>query len=169
MKQKLLIDLGAWRRNQAGESSDTARFDGLLRGEPNQNGLKTVRELALFRFSCRRCENAPCINACPAQALEKDEDGMIRRSTHRCVACKSCVVICPFGTIMNDFFEHHRQKERYFDLDDPAELETFLRLHPEIRVRWISGTECEDPGLFALTDNILIRETSWEQYKNNAL
>ena len=41
----------------------------------NTNGLKTIRELATFRFTCRKCEDAPCINVCPADALEKDENG----------------------------------------------------------------------------------------------
>src|SRR5512133_901327 len=84
-------------------------------GSPNRNGLKTIRELAVFRFTCRKCEDAPCISVCPADALEKDGEGVIARHTNLCVSCKSCVTICPFGTMMTDFFKHHRNKDLIYD------------------------------------------------------
>ena len=50
--------------------------------------------------------------------LEKDMDGLIHRHINLCISCKSCVTICPFGTMMTDFFVHHRDKDLYFDLSD---------------------------------------------------
>ena len=85
--------------------------------------IKPIRELAVFRFSCRKCEDAPCIKVCPAEALDKDPDGIVERHTNLCISCKWCVTICPFGTMMTDFFAHHRNRELLFDLNNEKELQ----------------------------------------------
>ncbi len=48
---------------------------------------------------CRQCEEAPCVEACPNEAMYVDEDGIVRRSPIRCTGCRSCVMACPFGVI----------------------------------------------------------------------
>ena len=58
-----------------------------------------LRERATFELVCRRCEQASCVLACPFAALERTEDGIIKRHNMRCVSCKSCALACPFGTI----------------------------------------------------------------------
>ena len=58
-----------------------------------------LRERATFELVCRRCELASCVMACPFAALERTEEGIIKRHNMRCVSCKSCALACPFGTI----------------------------------------------------------------------
>lgn len=166
MAKKLLIDLEKIRKPEPGKPSDLPRIDGILSEYPNTNGRKSLRELALFRYTCRRCEDAPCIASCPADALDKNDVGMIRRSTNLCVACKSCVVICPFGTMMSDFFEHVRSLENYFDLNDPAEVEQFIKRSPEGAVQWVDMDENPDENIYQLDDRILIKDKGWENIKN---
>jgi Fe-S-cluster-containing dehydrogenase component len=48
---------------------------------------------------CRKCEEAPCIRVCPRNALEKQQDGSIKRFTMYCTGCKTCTLACPFGVI----------------------------------------------------------------------
>lgn len=67
---------------------------------PANNGLISVRERAAMSVLCRRCENPLCISACTKDALEKDEEGILRRYNMRCVGCKSCSIACPFGTLI---------------------------------------------------------------------
>ena len=98
------------------DNPDLCLPEAIFLPSPNTNGLKTIRELATFRFTCRKCEEAPCMAVCPAEALEKDEEGLITRHTNLCISCKSCVTICPFGTMMTDFFIHHRNKDLFYDL-----------------------------------------------------
>ena len=61
--------------------------------------LLALRERATFELVCRRCELASCVLACPFDALERTEQGIIKRHNMRCVSCKSCSLACPFGTI----------------------------------------------------------------------
>lgn len=125
---------------------------------PNSNGLKTIRELATFRFVCRRCEDAPCIAACPAEALEKDDEGLINRNTNLCVSCKSCVVICPFGTMMTDFFRHHRNRDILYDLNDQEDVAMFIKAFPEGIVSYTELEENPAGNIYRLNEKVLIRE-----------
>lgn len=122
------------------------------------NGLKTIRELATFRFTCRRCEDAPCISVCPAEALEKDEEGIIDRHTNLCISCKSCVTVCPFGTMMTDFFTHHRNRDLYYDLNDRKELELFIKACPPGVVSLTEADESPSENIYILNDKVLVRE-----------
>jgi Fe-S-cluster-containing hydrogenase component 2 len=124
----------------------------------NINGLKTIRELAAFRFTCRRCEDAPCISVCPADALEKDEEGIVERHTNLCISCKSCVTICPFGTMMTDFFRHHRNKDILFDLNDEKDIERFIRACPAGTVAITDDDESPDVNIYSLNEKVLIKD-----------
>ena len=66
---------------------------------PQNEGVTTLRELASYAVICRKCEEASCVLSCPKEALEKDDEGVLRRYNMRCISCKSCAVACPFGTI----------------------------------------------------------------------
>lgn len=125
---------------------------------PALNGFKSIRELATFRFSCRRCEDAPCISVCPADALEKDGEGIINRHTNLCISCKSCVTICPFGTMMTDFFTHHRNRDLFYDLTDKRELELFVKACPPGVVSLTDADESPAGNIYKLNDKVLIRE-----------
>jgi Fe-S-cluster-containing hydrogenase component 2 len=157
MGQRILIDMikirEAMVRNSALELPE-----GLFYPLPNANGLKTIRELATFRFTCRKCEDAPCINVCPADALEKDEDGIVVRYTNLCVSCKSCVTICPFGTMMTDFFKHHGNKDLFYDLKDEKEMEKFIRDCPEGTATITDQEESPDKNIYSLNEKVLIRD-----------
>jgi len=160
MAQKILIDLEKLRSIE-GRPSDQSPPEGIFGCSIDSQGLKSVREQAAFRFSCRRCSDAPCIAVCPAEALEKDEQGFISRSTQLCVACKSCVVICPFGTMMNDFFEYHRNKENYYDLSDEKELDLWIRSSPEGAITRVDMEEDPENHIFQLNEHVLVRERTW--------
>jgi ferredoxin len=84
MTKRLIIDLAA-----------CDRCDGCSVGP----AMLALRERATFELICRRCEHASCVAACPFDALERTDDGIIKRHNMRCVSCKSCSLACPFGTI----------------------------------------------------------------------
>jgi len=49
-------------------------------------------------FVCMHCDDPTCAEVCPADAIKKNEDGVVLSALKpRCVACNNCVVACPFG------------------------------------------------------------------------
>jgi len=64
--------------------------------------IRTVRanEVLIMAVSCRTCENASCLIACPREALSQDPaTGIIRVDENRCNGCAWCVEACSFGAI----------------------------------------------------------------------
>lgn len=157
MAKKILLDMIKLRAALAGNSSLSVP-EGYFCKPFNSNGLKTIRELASFRYTCRKCEDSPCIRVCPAEALEKDSDGIINRHTNLCISCKSCVTICPFGTLMTDFFKHHRNKDMFYDLNDKDELELFVAACPAGTVSFTDSEEIPEKNIYRLNENVLVRE-----------
>lgn len=60
---------------------------------------------AMLPALCRQCEDAPCVAACPADAMVRDPTGAVHRTTFRCRGCESCVRACPFGVLSSDTFD----------------------------------------------------------------
>jgi len=49
---------------------------------------------------CQHCEDAPCMNACPAKAIYRDPDtDAVVVDYSKCIGCKFCVTVCPFGAM----------------------------------------------------------------------
>ena len=64
--------------------------------------IRTVRvdEVLITAVACRTCENAPCVIACPRDALSQDVDtGIIRVDPTKCDGCAWCIEACEFGAI----------------------------------------------------------------------
>jgi len=56
-----------------------------------------------FPTLCRHCEYAPCIDACMASAMHREEKGhLVLVDKERCVGCWMCVMVCPFTAIVVD-------------------------------------------------------------------
>lgn len=54
-------------------------------------------------LQCRHCEDAPCVEVCPTKAIERhEESGPVLINQERCIGCKWCVLVCPFGSISVD-------------------------------------------------------------------
>ena len=56
------------------------------------NGIATAPTV------CMHCEEPTCAMVCPADAIKRGEDGIVRSALKpRCIACSNCVLACPFG------------------------------------------------------------------------
>lgn len=69
---------------------------------PLRSRIRVVRFHPLFSAAmvCRFCEDAPCIIACPRDALKQSEDNRIILIDERlCDACGWCIPACPYGAI----------------------------------------------------------------------
>ncbi len=156
MSKKVLIDLYRLR------NLDECKVEAVYKTGPADRSFKTIRELATFQFTCRKCDNAPCIQACPADALEKDKNGNISRAVNLCIRCKSCITICPFGTLMNDLFEVKTSEYKFLNLSDDSELEEFASAYPDDIVKIVDADEDPDENIYKLNDKILVKEYIWE-------
>jgi len=134
---------------------------------PGNNGMLQVLENAAFKFTCRRCEEAPCITVCPVDALEKDRDGVLTRATNLCVACKSCVMACPFGTMMNNFFEVRKSVCDYCGLNGHPVKLLCVESCSEKALTLEEVTEDPDNNLHKLNEKVLVREVIWEKLKHD--
>lgn len=155
MAKKLLIDMIKLRDlgDYEVEAIDQpAMIDG---------AFKTLREIATFQLTCRRCKKAPCVDVCPADALEKDENGVIHRSVNLCIRCKSCIAVCPFGTLMDDLFQPRARGYTCYDIRDDAEMEAFAAAFPDDIVRITDEEASEENEVFELNDRVLIHDQSW--------
>ncbi len=53
-----------------------------------------------FPLQCRHCLDAPCLDACLAGALVRDEKtNLVVIREDRCIACWTCTAFCPYGVI----------------------------------------------------------------------
>ena len=101
MSKKLIIDLEKCKECGVCDARCSYKF------HPNNNGVETLLEKARFALICRKCELAPCIEACPRGALEKvptgdGQDKILHRASMLCTGCGTCAGACPFGTVYTE-------------------------------------------------------------------
>ena len=51
---------------------------------------------------CNHCNNPPCVESCPTEALIKREDGLVILEKDLCTGCKACIDTCPYNIIILD-------------------------------------------------------------------
>jgi Fe-S-cluster-containing dehydrogenase component len=64
------------------------------------------QELGTFpsvrRFSlpllCMHCRLASCVEVCPTGASQKRADGIVTVDSDKCVGCRYCLMVCPYGS-----------------------------------------------------------------------
>ena len=78
------------------------------RGMPNV--AYGVIEEGTLPIICRQCREPVCVDACPVEALRREDSGIVRRSRMLCIGCGSCVYACPFGVIHPDLKQHQVAK-----------------------------------------------------------
>ena len=119
MAKRLLIDLEICR------SCDECKASCSYFYHPFNRGIQYLRELGEFTATCRHCDEAPCVKGCPREALEKQEDDVVKRFNMRCVACNTCSYACPFGTILPELIPYSVSRcdfciDRLKDGEDPV-------------------------------------------------
>ena len=52
---------------------------------------------------CQQCDDAPCVDACPMDALSRnDETQVVRLDQESCDGCEECIEACPIGSLKID-------------------------------------------------------------------
>lgn len=58
--------------------------------------------LKFFPLICMHCQDAPCLKACPCNAITRLEDKTVVIDRNRCSSKKACIDACPYGAIYID-------------------------------------------------------------------
>lgn len=101
MAEKLIIDL------QKCSEQNLSDVKCSYKHHPENNGMQILLEKIYFALICRKCNSAPCVEACPQNALEKvptenKDESTLKRGNMLCTGCGTCAIACPFGTIYTD-------------------------------------------------------------------
>jgi Fe-S-cluster-containing dehydrogenase component len=51
---------------------------------------------------CHHCTKAPCIEACPVEAITRNRKGIVLIDREVCIGCRECLEACPFGAMQFD-------------------------------------------------------------------
>lgn len=59
----------------------------------------TYPEAGMFHstIGCNHCEHPACVANCPTAAMYKNADGIVLHDDSRCVQCRNCMTVCPYG------------------------------------------------------------------------
>ncbi len=164
MNKKILIDLAKFRNPE----NDKYNFGECIYDfHPDNIGMKDIVEKAMMLFTCRRCEDSPCIAVCPEEALEKDDEGFIVRATNLCIGCQSCVAVCPFGSIMNEVFTSKKSICDLCDFNDNTKSLKCMETAPVGAISIVVIDENKEDNIHRLNDNILVREFIWDKLMKN--
>ncbi|MDP8247178.1 MAG: hypothetical protein P9M00_03510 [Candidatus Tritonobacter lacicola] len=157
-RKRLLIDLDKINRHP--EWTVRCSYEG----HPRNNGLSFIREMATYALVCRRCEEGTCILACPKEALEKQENGILKRYNMRCVQCRSCSYACPFGTIAPEIVPYRTSTCDYcIGRLRNGEAPLCVQTCPEGAIQYGDFEENPEENAFLVGDNMVIRAASWEK------
>ena len=62
--------------------------------------MKWEQEGVYVPMSCQQCQDAPCQNICPAKAITRDDEmSRVMVDYDKCIGCRLCVAVCPFGAM----------------------------------------------------------------------
>nr|WP_318384759.1 4Fe-4S dicluster domain-containing protein [uncultured Enterobacter sp.] len=75
--------------------SDVHKTQGLQQ-HPRLTMVRTYTHTA--PVLCRQCEDAPCMQVCPVNAISFQHDAVYLNES-LCIGCKLCGLVCPFGAI----------------------------------------------------------------------
>ena len=64
----------------------------------------TYPDVSLFHLalSCNHCDEPACVAGCPTAAMHKADDGTVQYDADRCVVCRNCMTVCPYGAPQHD-------------------------------------------------------------------
>jgi Fe-S-cluster-containing hydrogenase component 2 len=71
--------------------------------DPAMSRIRVVRiePITMTAITCRLCADAPCITACPRDALSRSErNGTILVDADQCDGCGWCIEACDFGAMV---------------------------------------------------------------------
>jgi Fe-S-cluster-containing dehydrogenase component len=79
--------------------------DGVKLISVEEDGPRLVDDKLEFSFQvnlCRHCDDPPCADVCPEEAIQKRDDGVVIMDYDLCTGCQACIDACPYDAIVFD-------------------------------------------------------------------
>jgi Fe-S-cluster-containing dehydrogenase component len=73
-------------------------------------GIFPMARRAFQVTRCNQCEDAPCVAACPTEAMYRRDDGIVDFDKRICIGCKACMAACPYDAIFINPEDHSAEK-----------------------------------------------------------
>ncbi|MFW9917621.1 MAG: 4Fe-4S dicluster domain-containing protein [Candidatus Thorarchaeota archaeon] len=73
-----------------------------LRVESKREGTYPNISVDSWVVPCQHCTEPECVEACPENAITKNESGVVIIDQSLCTGCKECIDACPYSVIMFD-------------------------------------------------------------------
>jgi Fe-S-cluster-containing dehydrogenase component len=67
-----------------------------------ENGPRLNDDRLEFSFRvnlCRHCDDPPCADVCPEEAIQKRDDSIVVMDYDLCTGCQACMDACPYAAI----------------------------------------------------------------------
>ena len=61
---------------------------------------EAANRIIYVRYACMHCDDPPCANACPNQAIYKRSDGIVLVDKEKCAGAGECMKACPYDVII---------------------------------------------------------------------
>lgn len=85
---------------QENKVHDGVKLIKVLEDGPRMNDEKPE---FMFRVNaCHHCDEPPCIEVCPEEAISKRDDGIVIMDDSKCSGCRLCLEECPYDAIEFD-------------------------------------------------------------------
>ena len=65
-------------------------------------GVYPDARMTFLPVLCNHCEDAPCLQACPTNALTRRDDGIVAYDQDKCCGTRACMNACPYGALHID-------------------------------------------------------------------
>jgi Fe-S-cluster-containing dehydrogenase component len=79
--------------------------DGVKLISVTEDGPRLVGDKLEFSFQvnlCRHCDDPPCADVCPEEAIRKRDDSIVVMDYDLCTGCQACIDECPYDAISYD-------------------------------------------------------------------
>ena len=130
---------------------------------PENKGVITLLELATRMEVCRKCEQAPCVKACPNEALEKQPDGTVKRYSMRCTGCETCTLACPFGAIYPEIVPYLTSQCDYcLGKSNGGEPEC-VKSCPQKAVQYVEVEESKEKDIHLIGEKLAVHAIPWRR------
>ena len=67
-------------------------------------------DLSFLSMSCNHCDDPACVKACPVEAYEKLDNGIVKQNHDKCIGCRMCIEACPYNAPCYDAEESKTYK-----------------------------------------------------------